>query len=282
MQLLLALTREILSQCVLDILFREEDMNTRERSIVWCHAIILQSGNRLHALLRHILLGQHDGQLLGTVVTEVDEDNHVTLLNQSIDSCIVNRFDELIRHTLVIALLHGSHHVAALLTLTLDEQVVSLLDTLPALVTVHGIETTHNAGDGSVILGTYLADLLDEALTALGVRVTTIHETVYECLVLQTIVLTHLDEFEEMVQRRVNTTVRGQTHQVQFLIILLGISIGSLHLCVLHDRAVLAGTVDLHEVLIDNTSRTNIEVTHLRVTHLSVGKTHVLTGSLQL
>ena len=40
--------------------------------------------------------------------------------------------------------------------------------------------------------------------------------------------------------------------------------------------------VNLHKVLIDYASSTNIKVSCLRVSHLSVGKPHVLTRSLQL
>ena len=101
---------------------------------------------------------------------------------------------------LVVALLHGLHHVGALLALTLHEQVVSLFHTLPALVAVHGIEAAHDAGNMCVVLGTYVAHLLDESLTALRIGVATVHEAVDEGLVFQSVGLTHLDEFEQMVE----------------------------------------------------------------------------------
>ena len=128
---------------------------------------------------------------------------------------------------------------------------------------------------------TYLAELLDESCTALGVGVTAVHETVDVGLG-QPVGLANLNELEEMVERRVYTAVRGQTHQVEFLAVFLGIAIGSLHLGVLHDGAILAGAVDLHKVLINDASGTDIQVTHLRVTHLSVGQTYILTRSLKL
>ena len=77
-------------------------------------------------------------------------------------------------------------------------------------------------------------------------------------------------------------TIRAQTHQVQLLTILLGIAVGGLHLWILYDAAVLAGAVDLHQVLIDDATCTDVQVTHLRVTHLSVGQTYILTAGLQL
>ena len=77
-------------------------------------------------------------------------------------------------------------------------------------------------------------------------------------------------------------TVRAEPHQVQLLVVLLSVGVGSLHLRVLHDGAVLAGAVDLHEVLIDDAAGTDIEMSHLRVAHLTVGQTDVLTAGLQL
>ena len=65
-------------------------------------------------------------------------------------------------------------------------------------------------------------------------------------LVLQTVCLTYLDELKQMVEAGVHTTVGSQTHQVQLLIVLLSVGVSSLHLRILHDGAVLAGTVDLH------------------------------------
>ena len=79
-----------------------------------------------------------------------------------------------------------------------------------------------------------------------------------------------------------HATVGGQSHQVELFALLLGVAISGLHLRVLHDRAVLAGAVDFHKVLINNASGTYIEVSHFRVAHLSVGKTHVFAAGLQL
>ena len=189
----------------------------------------------------------------------------------------MDRLDELVGNAVGIALLYGLHHVGSLLTSTIDDEVITLLHALPALVTVHSVETTYDAGDSCVVVSANLGNLLDEALTALGVSITTVHEAVYERLVLQTVVLAHLDELEQVVQAGVYTSVRAQTHQVQLLIVLLGIGVGCLHLWVLHDAAVLAGAVDLYQVLIDDASSTDVQVSYLRVTHLSVGQTNILT-----
>ena len=84
MELFLALLGEILAQRVFYVLLREEDVNTLEVGVVWCHTVVLQSRNGLHTLLRHILLSQCDGHLLGAVVTEIDEDDDVALFDRTI------------------------------------------------------------------------------------------------------------------------------------------------------------------------------------------------------
>ena len=155
-QLLLALLAQILTQSVLNVLLREQDVYTLEVCIVWSHAVVLQARDSLHALLWHILLSQCDGHLLSTVVTEVDEDNNITLFYATVNCCIVDWLDELIGNALVIALLHSSNHISALLTSTVYNQVVTLFYALPTLIAVHSVETTYDACDSSLIVGTNL------------------------------------------------------------------------------------------------------------------------------
>ena len=79
-----------------------------------------------------------------------------------------------------------------------------------------------------------------------------------------------------------NASVGAESHEVELLARLAGILVSLLHLCVLHDRAVLAGAVDFHEVLIHDASGTDVEVSHLRVAHLSVGQAHVFAAGVEL
>ena len=149
-------------------------------------------------------------------------------------------------------------------------------------VGVHGVEAAHDAGDGGIVGGTDVADLLDEALARAGVGVATVHVAVYEDLVLQTVGLADFDELEQVVEAGAYAAVRAEAHQVELLALLLGIAVGSLYLRVLHDAAVLAGAVDLHQVLVDDAAGADVEVAHLGVTHLSVGQTDILARGCQL
>ena len=124
--------------------------------------------------------------------------------------------------------------------------------------------------------------LLDEALAALRVGVTAVHEAVDEGSVLQAIFIGDVAELEQVVERRVYAAVRGQTHEVDVLAMFLGVRESGNNLLVLQDAAVGAGTVDFHEVLINDASGTDVQVAHFGVTHLSVGQTDVLAARLEL
>ena len=263
MKLLLTHLAQIFAQRVLHILFREQDVNTLEVSIVWSHAIVLQTWNSLHSLLWHILLSQRDSHLLSTVVTEVNEDNYITLFDTTIDRCVMDRLDELIGYTLIVAFLHGLNHISSLLTNTVNNQVITLFYALPTLITVHRIETTNDRSNSSIVIGTNLRYLLDETLTALWVSITAVHIAMNKHLILQSVCLTNLNELKQVIKAGVYTSVRSKTHQVQFLAVFLSISVSSLHLRILHDRTILAGTVNLHQVLVHDTTGTDIEVAHL-------------------
>ena len=160
----------------------------------------------MHALLRHILLRQDDGQFLRTVVAVVEENNGVAFLDCPINRRIVYRFDKFIRYTFVIRFLHSLHHVGSLLAFSFDEQIVGFLDAFPTLVAVHCIETADDGCDGTARLLAVCRQLFDETLTALRICVAAIHEAVDEGL-LDAIFLRDVAEFEQMVERRMHTTV---------------------------------------------------------------------------
>ena len=182
MELSFTVGSQIFTQCILHVFLIEKDMYTLERSIVRSHTVVLQAGNSVHALFRHILLSQDDSQFLGTVVTIVEEDNHVTFLDSTVAAGIYNRLDEFIGYTFIVRLLHGLNHIRRNLSLTVYKQVVSHFHTFPTLVTVHGVETAY---DGSNLTGRLFAmrrQLFDEALTALRVGIATVHEAMDKCI----------------------------------------------------------------------------------------------------
>ena len=283
-QLVLALCGEVLTQRVLHVLLVEQDVHALEAGVIRRHAEILQTGDRVHTCLRHILLCQNDCQLLRTVVAVVEEDHHVALFDDSYRLAILHmddRFDELVCHALCVRLLHGLHHALGCLALALNQQVVSLFHTLPTFVAIHRIVTTNDRSDLTAGCLQVVGQCLDKALSALRIRVTTIHEAMYEAL-LHAILLGDVSQLQQMLQRAVHATVRHQTHQVDLLAVLLRIAIRPFDLRILQDRVLATSDVDLHQVLVNDTTCADIQVTYLRVTHLAIRQTYVLARSLQL
>ena len=219
-QLGLAIGSKIFAQCVLYILLIKKDMYTLEAGVIRSHAVELQARNGLHALFGHILLGEDNGQFLGTVVTVVEEDYNITFLDGTVEATVHNRLDEFIRNAFVVGLLHSLDHIRSDLPFTVYQQIVGNLHTFPTFVTVHGIETSH---DGSNLAGRLLtmgSQLLNEAFTALRVGITTVHKAVDEGI-LDTVFLGNIAEFEQMVKRAVHATVAGQSHKVDILAVFL-------------------------------------------------------------
>lgn len=155
-------------------------------------------------------------RLLGAVVAEVDEDDYIALLDSAVDGLVVDRLDKLVGNAVGIALLYGLDHIGGLLALSVDQQVVSLLDAVPALVAVHSVETADDAGNVCAVSFAHLARVFDKACAALGVGVTAIHEAVYVS-VAQSVLFRNLDELEEMIERRVNAAGRSEAHRCSFL-----------------------------------------------------------------
>ena len=170
-------------------------MDSGERCIIRSEAVVLQTRNGVHTLCVHILLCQDYGKFLGAVIAEVEEDDSVTLLYAAVISLVYDRLHKLIGNTLCIRLLDSLNHIGSLTALTVYQLVISNLDTFPALVTVHCIITANYGGN----LITTLYKLIDKALAALGIGVTTVHEAVYVCLV-NSILTCYVGKAEQMFQ----------------------------------------------------------------------------------
>ena len=69
-----------------------------------------------------------------------------------------------------------------------------------------------------------------------------------------------------------HATHRSETHEVELLVVGLHIVICSLDLRILEELVLAGCDVDLHEVLINDTTCAEVEVSDLRVTHLAFRK----------
>ena len=215
-QLSLMRFRQILAQRVMYILFVEKNMNTLERGIVRRHAIVLQTGNRVHTGLGHILLREHNRQLFGAVVTVIEENNHVTLLDSPVASRVYDRFDKFVGYIGIIRFLHGLHHIIRFTTDSVYQKVIGFFHPLPAFVTVHRIISSDNRGYLSGRFSAMSLQLLDKSFTAARIGVTTVHEAV-DKRIFQTIFFGDVAQLEQMIQRTVHPSIRGQPHKVDIL-----------------------------------------------------------------
>jgi hypothetical protein len=115
----------------------------------------------------------------------------------------------------------------------------------------------------------------------MGVGVTTVHEAV-DVNLGQAILLSDVTESENVLERRVYTTVRGQAHEVDSLVVILSVRECRFDFGVIEDCTAGDSLVDFYKVLIKYTAGTDVKVANLRVTHLTVRQTNVFAGSLEL
>ena len=79
-----------------------------------------------------------------------------------------------------------------------------------------------------------------------------------------------------------NTTIGSQSHKVNILTVFFSIRESRNDSRILHNAIVGTCAVNLHQVLIYDTSCTDIEVSDFRVTHLTIRQTNILTACLKL
>ena len=278
MELCLAILREILGESLLHIALGEDDVDTLEGIIIGGHAVELEIGNGVHSILG--VLGEDSRQLLGTVVAVIEEDDHMAGTDTAIDILVDDGLEEFVGHTLCIACLDCSDEIGSLLALAIYEHIISIFKALPAMVAVHGVVATDDGGNLTCRLGTMLLHVFEESGTGLGVGVAAIHEAMDEGFV-KTIGLGGVAKGIEMVERGVDTAGAAKAHEVDGDIVLLGVGEGAFDLGILGEGTVGDRAVDLHEILIHDASRTDVEMADLGVAHLAVGQTYIFTAGLE-
>ena len=197
----------------------------------------------------------------------------VLTLDTSVFTTENDGLDELFVLIALVASLDGLHSILTDIALAVNETVNSNLDTLPTLVTVHGVVATD---DGSELTNTVLLHEVEELLAVAGSRpggsVTTVTEEVN--INLRNLVgLGDLEELEQVVHVGVNATVGDETAEVKTTRGSLGVlhgldNVDSVLELVLLDGYtldLLAKEVDLTLVNLDNvlpydTTSTNVQV----------------------
>ena len=292
-ELLLARLGNGLSEGIFYNFLVEEYVHSGEACVVRGKAAVVER-NGVHPLLRHIVLGKNAGYLSCAVVSEVYEDNCISLLycgnlrsllkRCAVASAVLNNrdwFNKLVCHAIVVRVLNRLRRVKALLSDSLYKKVVGYLYALPSLVSVHCIESSNYRGYLAGALGHLCLKLLYEALSALGVCIPAIHKAVNKDLI-QSILLCQLQKGVEVLVGTVHASVREKSHKMKLLAALFHVVVNGLYLLILQESLLPAGLVYLYKVLIYHSAGTNVQVSYLRVAHLPLRQTYRLSAGQKL
>ena len=167
--------------------------------------------------------------------------------------------------------------------LALHQGVVGLLQAIPTLIPVHGIEpAADDAHAHLVVVGLSQTHLqpADEISAAFGGRVASVQKAVDAGLDL--VLFAQVDEGKQMDQVAVNAAVGQQAHEMHRAAGLFGV-FHRLQQGGIFKKAVIPDVLgDAGQFLINNTAGADVGVAHLAVAHLAVGQAHVLAGAIQL
>ena len=230
---------------------------------------------------RELGVNKSSCNLSRSVGTEVEEDNAVVRLD-----CIAalddNRNNELVRYLVVVAVLNSRNGAVSLDALAVNECRVSLLDALPAVVSVHSVVTSRNGGNLAHADFVHFLDRLgDIFLSGSRGNVTSVEERVniYLC---ETLCLRELKDSVKVSDVAVNAARGHKSHQVETRVVLERLVHSVDDSLVLAELAVVDSLCDSGELLINNSARADVGVTDLAVAHLTVGETYVKTRSADL
>ena len=137
-----------LTESILDRLFLECDKFVRDRLIVVDEADICGVDSLLSRESCKLVIAERAGHLSCTVRAEVEEDHGIVVPDGSdgisILACHNSRNDELICLSVIVGCLDQFRRGCSLITLARCQCLIRKLHTVPAVITVHRIVTSHN------------------------------------------------------------------------------------------------------------------------------------------
>src|SRR5664279_2879798 len=105
---------------------------------------------------------------------------------------------------------------------------------------------------------------------AAGVSITTIAKTMNKNI-FQSKVPCHIAQSIKVFIKRMNTAIREKSQKMNLFILITGIGKCIRKNRILFNITCFALLVYLNQILINNSSGTNIEMSYLRISHLSIG-----------
>ena len=281
--LLQSVCRKELTECVGNLFFYKCNLLVRDRHVILCEAYI----GCLHALApvesSEVVVAECSRNLSCAVRAEVKEDNGISVLNGCRRSAVLHndhRYNELVGYFFIIGSLDPFCRGSRLIALAENERPVSLLHTVPAIVTVHRIVAARHACDFAD------ADLFHLRFQFFhiffsGCRrcVTAVQEAV-NVHFLNALSLRQLKQSINMRIVAVNAAVGNKSHQVQRGIIFLHILACRHKRFIFKEIPVLDGFRNLRQILVHDAACAHVQMSHLRISHLSVRKSYRHTAGI--
>ena len=170
------------------------------------------------------ICAERSGDLSGSVRTEVKEDHGIFILNGSYrfsifyDHC---RNDKFICLSFFIRSFYSAYRALCLNAFTFCQSFIRQLHTVPAVIPVHSIVTSHYRSNLSYAQFFHLViQFLDIAFASCSRRISSVQEAVYEYF-FQSFSLSQFQQPEEMCDMAVNAAVRKESEKMKGCIIFL-------------------------------------------------------------
>ena len=202
------------TECIADGYLMESHIFVRDSRVILCEAYIGQIQSLLSCETCKLLITEGSRDLTRPVRTEIKEDDRIFVpddpyrLAVFYNGCRLYKFVSLLCR---IGVLDSAYRALCLLALSLSHNIVGSLHTIPAVVTVHSIVTSHN---GCHLANTQLfhlvIELFDIFFSCCGRSVTSVQEAVYKYFG-KTFSLSQLQNTIHMGIMAVHTTVRKKS-----------------------------------------------------------------------
>src|SRR5690606_38846145 len=213
-------------------------------------------------------LDERTGQFAGAVGAEIHEDHRIAVFHtgRGADGGGLDELVALLARIGGVQALHGGGGVEV--ALALDDQVVGLLDAVPAVVTVHGEVAANQAGDTTLAeLGKGGFEQLDGRLGAFWRRVAAVEEGV-QVDVCGATAGSRFDHGHQVILMTVHATIGEQPHDVYGLIGGHGLVHGRVDRLIGEEFAVANGLGDAGKVLVHHAAGAEVHVADFGVAHL--------------
>ena len=168
-------------------------------------------------------LSESFGDLASAVGTEVEEDDGIVVANEAARSSAVrfgddDRLDEFVGGAAFVALAQrGGGFGGMLRRVAVDDCAISFLDSLPAIIAIHGEIAAGKRGNASnAIFADFLLEAADEIDSAVRRGVAAVHKAMDEDA-LDVILFGHAQQREKMFELRVDAAITDQADKVQLL-----------------------------------------------------------------